>query len=96
MKNHIPDVLASGIVIFESGSYQVRPWDGKDFPDIIADCNGNFDNISRDIDFPFGIWSKKQFEYRKAGQQETSPSGHLTIWPYIVTKRCKGKLLSEL
>lgn len=96
LKNHIPDVLTSGIVIFESGSYKVKLWDGKGFPDIIAECNGNLDNISRDIDFPFGIWSKKQFEYRKAGLQDTSPSGHLTIWPYIVTKRCEGKLLSEL
>lgn len=97
LKNHIADVLASGIVIFESGSYTVKPWNGKGLPDIITECGLNLDNICRDVEFPFGIWSKKQFEYKKAGIHEPSHShGHSCIWPYIVTKRCKGKLLSEL
>ena len=97
MKNHIPDVLASGIVIFERGSYKVKPWNGKGLPDIMDECDLNLDNISRDVDFPFGIWSKKQFEYRNAGTSEPSHfRGHPSVWPYIVTKRCKGKLLSEL
>ncbi|XP_063950728.1 lysine-specific demethylase JMJ21 isoform X2 [Daucus carota subsp. sativus] len=97
LKNHIPDVLASGIVIFERGSYKVKPWNGKGLPDIMDECDLNLDNISRDVDFPFGIWSKKQFEYRNAGTSEPSHfRGHPSVWPYIVTKRCKGKLLSEL
>lgn len=74
------------------------PWDGKGILDVIAKSDLVLDNF-REVDFPFGIWNKKHFEYRKAGMslhESISSCGHSSIWPYIVTKRCKGMLLSEL
>ncbi|KAK9069527.1 hypothetical protein SSX86_011431 [Deinandra increscens subsp. villosa] len=56
------------------------------------------DNI-QDTEYPFGIWSKKLFEYKKAGmslEELVRSGGHANIWPYIITKRCKGKIFAEL
>ncbi|CAL5385904.1 unnamed protein product [Camellia sinensis] len=98
LKNHIPGVLASGILFIENGSYKIVPWDGKGVPDVIASCNLIPEN-SLEVDFPFGVWSKKNFEIKKAGMSinELISSGDGSrIWPYIVTKRCKGKTFAEL
>lgn len=98
LKDHIPDVLASGILFFENGSYTIVPWDGKGVPDVISKCNLIPEKCMED-DFPFGLWSKKQFEYRKAGislNESTSSAGGTPVWPYIITKRCKGKIFAQL
>ncbi|THG08597.1 hypothetical protein TEA_005439 [Camellia sinensis var. sinensis] len=98
LKNHIPGVLASGILFIENGSYKIVPWDGKGVPDVIASCNLIPEN-SLEVDFPFGVWSKKKFEMKKARMSinELISSGDGSrIWPYIVTKRCKGKTFAEL
>ncbi|KAL2504282.1 F-box protein [Abeliophyllum distichum] len=98
LKNYIPDVLASGILRFENGSYTVLPWDGKGIPEVIANCN--FISMKhKKIDYPFGVWSKKQFECQNAGMSpyELGNSGECSlIWPYIVTKRCRGEIFAEL
>ncbi|KAJ0085453.1 hypothetical protein Patl1_08561 [Pistacia atlantica] len=98
LKNHIPEILASGILYLENGSYKVVPWDGKGVPDAIGKCNLISWNYRED-DFPFGIWSKKQFEYKRAGKsvRELKTSDGCTgIWPYVITKRCKGKIFAQL
>ena len=98
LKNHIPGVFASGILFIENESYKIVPWDGKGVPDVIASCNLIPEN-SLEVDFPFGVWSKKNFEKIKAGMSinELISSGDgARIWPYTVTKRCKGKTFAEL
>lgn len=98
LKNHIPEVLASGILYLENGSYTVVPWDGKGIPDVIAKSNLVPERCKVD-GYPFGVWNKKQIEYRKAGMSihESSSSARCAgIWPYIVTKRCKGKIFAQL
>ncbi|XP_030947080.1 F-box protein At1g78280 isoform X1 [Quercus lobata] len=98
LKNHIPEVLASGILYLENGSYTVVPWDGKGIPDVIATSNLVPERCKVD-GYPFGVWNKKQIEYRKAGMSihESSSSARCAgIWPYIVTKRCKGKIFAQL
>ncbi|KAL7190928.1 hypothetical protein ACSBR2_023074 [Camellia fascicularis] len=98
LKNHIPGVLASGILFIENGSYKIVPWDGKGVPNVIASCNLIPEN-SLEVDFPFGVWSKKKFEMKKARMSinELISSGDGSrIWPYIVTKRCKGKTFAGL
>lgn len=98
LKNYIPGVLASGILLFENGLYTVFPWDGKGIPEVIASCNF-ISIIHKKTDFPFGVWSKKQFECQNAGMSpcESGNSGKCSlIWPYIVTKRCRGKIYAEL
>uniref|UniRef100_A0A5B7AP33 F-box protein n=1 Tax=Davidia involucrata TaxID=16924 RepID=A0A5B7AP33_DAVIN len=96
LKNHIPGVLASGILYLENGSYTIVPWDGKGVPNVIANCNWIPENC-KEVDFPFGVWSKQQIEFRKAGMSISDSSGGSSrIWPYIITKRCKGKIFAEL
>ncbi|KAK9269878.1 hypothetical protein L1049_025451 [Liquidambar formosana] len=98
LKNHIPDILASGILFLENGSYTIVPWDGKGVPDVISKCNLIPEDCMED-GFPFGLWSKKQFEYRNAGtslNESISSAGCARIWPYIITKRCKGKIYAQL
>ncbi|KAH7524352.1 hypothetical protein FEM48_Zijuj06G0110300 [Ziziphus jujuba var. spinosa] len=98
LQNHIPQVLASGILYCENGSYKIVPWDGSSVPDVIAKCNFLPEKCNVDV-FPLGIWSKKHFEYRKAGisMYESNNSARFTrVWPYIITKRCKGKIFAQL
>lgn len=98
LKNYIPDVLASGILYVENGSYTIVPWDGKGVLDVIGKCNLTLLNCKQE-EFPFGIWSKKQFEYRSAWMAVSKLStsdGCNRIWPYIITKRCKGKMFAQL
>lgn len=98
MKDYIPEVLASGILYLENGSYKIVPWDGKGVPDVIARCNLTPEVPSGD-NFPFGIWSKKQFDYKKAGMsihESFSSARTASIWPYMITKRCKGKIFAQL
>ncbi|CAM8955620.1 unnamed protein product [Rhodiola kirilowii] len=52
-----------------------------------------------DNGFPFGLWSKKLFEYRIAGMsihESSSILGSAEVWPYIITKRCEGKTNAQL
>ncbi|KAF9612080.1 hypothetical protein IFM89_037999 [Coptis chinensis] len=98
LKNHIPDILASGILYQVNGSYDIVLWDGKGVPDVIAKCNLIEEKCPTD-GFPFGVWSKKQFELKKAGMPVSecfSSARSTTIWPYIVTKRCKGDIFAHL
>ncbi|KAL9680666.1 hypothetical protein QQ045_018551 [Rhodiola kirilowii] len=59
-------VSASGILFKENGSYTVVQWDGKEVPDVIQNCKDGPKQYT-DNGFPFGLWSKKLFEYRIAG-----------------------------
>ncbi|KAM0976760.1 hypothetical protein PS2_019360 [Malus domestica] len=100
LKNHMPDVLESGIIYLENGVYRIVPWDGNMVPDVIARCNLIPEKFDVDgCPCPFGVWSKKQFNYRRAGMpiHETVSSPECSrIWPYLITKRCKGKIYAEL
>lgn len=89
--DHVPGVLASGVLLYENGFYQALPWDGKGVPDMIAKSNlvkGDF----TENDFSFGVWSKKKFELKNNAGIVPSRS----IWPYIVTKRCKGDIFANI
>ncbi|XP_074304173.1 lysine-specific demethylase JMJ21 isoform X1 [Silene latifolia] len=95
---HVPDVLASGFVSLDNGSYTLASWDGKGIPDIIADHDSLIDSC-KNYSIPFGLWSKKLFEHKTAALPANEPInliGSKKIMPYIVTKRCKGKLFAEI
>ncbi|KAK4434216.1 F-box protein [Sesamum alatum] len=98
LKNYIPSVLASGILLLKNGSYKVLPWDGRGIPEVIA--SSNLISIKhKEVDYPFGVWGKKQFEYQIAGKplHESGNCGKsYSMWPYIVTKRCRGKIFAEI
>lgn len=97
LEEHVPDVLASGFISFDNGSYTVVPWDGKGVPDVVADYNPMNKNCEGHGS-SFGLWSKNLFNYKNAlcPAEITNSSGSKSIWPYIVTKRCKGKIFAEL
>lgn len=97
LKEHIPDVLASGILYIENGLCRIVPWDGKDVPEVISNSVPLLGKHQL-VDYPYGIWSKGQFEYKKAGMSphELETSNNLKVWPYVVTRRCKGKIFADL
>ncbi|TKY74386.1 F-box protein [Spatholobus suberectus] len=98
LNKHIPNVLATGIVYLENGSYTNLSWDGKGVPDVIE--KSNLIKKKCDIDgYSFGVWGKKQLEYRNAGMpvdESVSLAGHSSIWPYMITKRCEGNMFADL
>ncbi|KAJ0988627.1 hypothetical protein J5N97_006983 [Dioscorea zingiberensis] len=88
---HVPDVLASGFIVYENGTYRTFPWSGKGVPDVIA--NGNLvEGDGTKDSFFFGVWNKKRFELKRQGDI----SSFTSIWPYLVTKRCKGDIFANL
>lgn len=90
MINHVPEVVASGLLIDENGLYRPVPWDGKGIPDVLA----NSEHVAADCGeegFSFGVWNKKKFELRTSGSVS-----HSKIWPYIIIKRCKGDIFAHL
>ncbi|EPS59334.1 hypothetical protein M569_15473, partial [Genlisea aurea] len=94
LKNHIPAILASGIIDCENGSYRLSPWDGKGVPDIAA-SRLDFASLScKGVDRPFGVWGKKQFEYRNVVAPPDISGA--SVWPYLVTRRCTGKIFGDL
>ncbi|GFP93353.1 F-box protein at1g78280 [Phtheirospermum japonicum] len=98
LKNCIPSVLASGILLFENGSYRVLTWDGRGIPEVIASTN-LVSLKPKEDDYPFGVWGKKQFEYQNAGKplHESVDCGQRSsMWPYIVTKKCSGRIFADL
>ena len=99
LKSHIPEVIASGILYFENGSYKVVPWDGKRIPDILTSSSLNFDASMLNSEFPYGIWNKTLLQQRNKGKPPAPDSfGSLSshVWPYIITQRCKGKIFAQL
>ncbi|KAH1065366.1 hypothetical protein J1N35_030353 [Gossypium stocksii] len=99
LKNHIPNVLASGILHLENGSYNIDSWDGKKVPDVIRKCNLIPEKGTGDV-FPFGVQSKILFTYRKDVSPENGPDDSdestIVLLPYLITKRCNGKIFTEL
>ena len=98
LKNYIPEVLGSGILYLDNKIYTSLPWNGKGVPDIVSKNNLTRQKCGVD-EFSFGVWGKKLFEYRNAEMPEhesVGSAGHSNIWPYIITKRCEGKIFAEL
>jgi hypothetical protein len=98
LKKHVPETLACGILYLENETHKIVPWDGKVVPDVIGKCNLIPENNKED-EFPFGVWAKKLYELKTAGMsvnERTNSAGSTQIWPFIITKRCKGKIYAEL
>ncbi|CAN1181872.1 Lysine-specific demethylase JMJ21 [Linum perenne] len=98
LKRFVPEILASGIIYLENGTHKIEPWDGKGVPEIISRSN-LISVVCEDDDFPFGVWSKNIHELSMANMpknESMNPFGSTKIWPFIVTKRCKGKIFADL
>ncbi|XP_049349579.1 F-box protein At1g78280 [Solanum verrucosum] len=97
LRNHIPNVLSSGILFIENGLCKVQCWDGKGIPKVIANFRPLVEH--EQADYPFGLWSKRQLDYRKAGMslaELVSTGSGTTICPYVITQRCKGKIYAQI
>lgn len=92
----IPYILASGIISLDNGSYTIVPWNGRELPDVIANCS-LIEEKHVDTSMPFGAWTKILFDYRKAiSMRESTGATSSKMWPYIITRRCKGKIFAEI
>ncbi|KAJ4826712.1 hypothetical protein Tsubulata_028933 [Turnera subulata] len=98
LKNHVPEVLASGILYLENETYKILPWDGKGVPTVIEKSD-LIPGKCKEVGFHFGVWSKTQFDCGKAGlsmNEAMNSTSSTRIWPFIITRRCKGKIYAEL
>ncbi|GAB2224257.1 hypothetical protein Droror1_Dr00005009 [Drosera rotundifolia] len=98
LKDHVPHILASGIVYLVNGAYTVVSWDGGGLPEVIVN-SGLVTGDSSDYRSHFGAWRRKLFEHRKACTpelQSTSSAVSTTMWPYIITRRCQGKMFAQI
>ncbi|XP_068641349.1 lysine-specific demethylase JMJ21 [Aristolochia californica] len=101
LRNHIPDILGSGIVICENGSYKIIPWNSKGVPDLITKYDLSLGLSLMDGFHPLGVWRKNQFVLRNVGNLQRSNGSSdrsecAKIWPYVITKRCKGDIFANL
>ncbi|KAL9269503.1 Lysine-specific demethylase JMJ21-like protein [Drosera capensis] len=74
------------------------PWDGKGLPEVITNSSLVTGDSSH-YRSHFGAWGRKLFEHRKAGMpelQSTNSAVTTKMWPYIITRRCQGKMLAQI
>ncbi|KAL0917493.1 hypothetical protein M5K25_012558 [Dendrobium thyrsiflorum] len=92
LMNHVPDIIASGFVVADGSGYRTFSWDGRGVPDIIANSSFVIRDNTTD-EFPFGVWSKKQFELENHNRGAVMCS---RMWPFIVSRRCRGDIFANL
>ncbi|XP_062211453.1 lysine-specific demethylase JMJ21 isoform X2 [Phragmites australis] len=88
--NHIPEIIASGFLEYKDAIYRTVPWDGKGIPDVLAKhypLEASYANSC----FPLGLWSKQRF-----GMSSSSDVSNRPIWPYMVTRKCKGDIFARI
>uniref|UniRef100_A0A0E0KEJ4 JmjC domain-containing protein n=1 Tax=Oryza punctata TaxID=4537 RepID=A0A0E0KEJ4_ORYPU len=88
--NHVPEIIASGFLVYQDGVYRTVPWDGKGLPDVLAKCyplEVSYANGS----FPLGLWSKQLF-----GLSSSTDAPDRPICPYMVTRKCKGDIFARI
>ncbi|CAI9116257.1 OLC1v1017354C1 [Oldenlandia corymbosa var. corymbosa] len=97
LKDHIPGVLASGILFIGEGIYTIIPWDGKGVPELLENLVGTPEH-QREVGYHFGIWNRKHFELQIVGSllESGSSEGSSTVLPYIILERCRGKIFADL
>ncbi|VAH33731.1 unnamed protein product [Triticum turgidum subsp. durum] len=88
--NHIPEIIASGFLVYEDGVYRTVPWNGKGMPDVLAKYYPLELSYANSC-FPLGLWSKQQF-----GMDGSAESSNRPIWPYMVTRKCKGDIFAHV
>lgn len=87
--HHVPKILASGVLIFESGIYTTKPWKKNAVSDLL-----DFAGAKHEDTFHMNsVWGKMQFEYiHEKAKAVTSTE----MWPYLILERCKGDILANL
>uniref|UniRef100_A0A8R7QEH6 JmjC domain-containing protein n=1 Tax=Triticum urartu TaxID=4572 RepID=A0A8R7QEH6_TRIUA len=88
--NHVPEIIASGFLVYEDGVYRTVPWDGKGMPDVLAKYYPLELSYTNSC-FPLGLWSKQQF-----GMDSSTECSNKPIWPYMVTRKCKGDIFARV
>jgi len=88
--NHIPEIIASGFLEYEDDIYRTVPWDGKGMPDVLVKHYPLEVSYAYSC-FPLGLWSKQRF-----GTSSSPDVSNRPIWPYMVTRKCKGDIFARV
>ncbi|WVZ57166.1 hypothetical protein U9M48_007585 [Paspalum notatum var. saurae] len=88
--NHIPEIIASGFLEYKDDIYGTIPWDGRGIPDVLAK-HYPLEVPYLNSCFPLGLWSKQRFGMNSSPDVSDRP-----IWPYMVTKKCKGDIFARI
>ncbi|KAJ3700110.1 hypothetical protein LUZ61_003815 [Rhynchospora tenuis] len=90
LMEHVPEIIASGFLVLENGLHRTIPWDGRGVPGAISEL---YRDSNREISvdsFAFGVLQKMQTELKGFN------TSCKTMWPYLVTKRCKGDIFGKI
>ena len=88
--NHIPEIIASGFLEYKDDSYRTVPWNGKGIPEILVKHYPLEVSYANSC-FPLGLWSKQRF-----GMSSSADISDRPIWPYMVTRKCKGDIFARM
>ena len=93
--NHVPQVLATGILCLNNGSYEYALLDGKWVPPIIAKFD-LFTENNWSSHYLFSTWNKADVEInisglKKSCHEENCFNTSTSVWTYLITMRCKGE-----
>ncbi|KAF3320802.1 F-box protein [Carex littledalei] len=90
LREHVPEIVASGFLVLENGSHKTIPWDGRGVPGAISQLYPDAIGGISDDSFSFGVFRKMQTALK--GFNVSCKN----IWPYLVTKRCKGDIFGKI
>jgi hypothetical protein len=90
LRKHVPKIVASGFLVPENGCHKTIPWDGRGIPGAISEFYPDAIGGISDENFSFGVLRKMQTALK--GFNVSCK----TIWPYLVTKRCKGDIFGKM
>lgn len=90
LREHVPEIVASGFLVLENGSHKTIPWDGRGVPGAISQLYPDTIGGISDDSFSFGVFRKMHTALK--GFNVSCKN----IWPYLVTKRCKGDIFGKM
>ncbi|KAI5061372.1 hypothetical protein GOP47_0023877 [Adiantum capillus-veneris] len=92
LRHVIPEIVASGIVYLEKGSYKAVAWDGQNEPNYEIQKKNSF----RSGEFHRARWNQAVLNPSYTDwSEEDVPEGRNTQCPYIVTSKCDGQDLAH-
>lgn len=106
LRDTIPSLVASGIVLPDGIDYKVQPWDGSgEFP-IVHEVPSIGQKRQRDIsevDESRCRTKRSETEFTRVSIDKNNDDGRQMaeeddpiFWPYVVQKRCDGSILDRV
>jgi hypothetical protein len=109
LRNCVPTLIATGILIKDGEEYRVLPWDGTSECPSVNRVEKVGKKRQQDVAEDYKItcrakWSDSQIEKEETSMGQcngsvnmrTSKEEEPILWPFLVEKRCEGTNLTQL